>query len=146
MALRWFIHRRAQFQAVLQSSQSGLTTGRYLRLIALSITEMIFATAVTLFILIITVEENGLRPWVSWDFVHSDWLRVDQYARVLVPQYFWDRYLLTWYIIPFTSVVFFAFFGFGQEAKGEYTKFFRLIQVRVFRMKPKAPPPVLPVA
>ncbi|KAF8707532.1 Pheromone A receptor, partial [Rhizoctonia solani] len=145
IALRWFVHRRAQFQAVLQSNQSGLTTGRYLRLIALSITEMLFATAMTLFILVVTVEDNGIRPWVSWDFVHADWMRVDQFAKILAPQYFWDRYLLTWYIIPITSVIFFAFFGFGQEAKAEYVKYFNWVKTRIFRIKPKAQP-VLPVS
>ncbi|CAE6382660.1 Pheromone B beta 1 receptor OS=Schizophyllum commune GN=BBR1 PE=3 SV=2 [Rhizoctonia solani AG-1 IB] len=145
IALRWFVHRRAQFQAVLQSNQSGLTTGRYLRLIALSITEMLFATAMTLFILVVTIEDNGIRPWVSWDFVHADWMRVDQFAKILVPQYFWDRYLLTWYIIPITSVIFFAFFGFGQEAKAEYIKYFNWVKTRILRIKPKAQP-VLPVS
>ncbi|KAF8596936.1 STE-3-like pheromone receptor [Ceratobasidium sp. AG-I] len=129
IALRWFVHRRAQFQAVLQSAQSGLTTGRYLRLIALSVTEMLFATAMSLFVLVITVEDGGLRPWISWEDVHSNWLRVGQFARILVPDFFWDRLLLTWYIIPITSVIFFAFFGFGQEAKAEYAKVFRGISV-----------------
>ncbi|KDN44580.1 hypothetical protein RSAG8_05345, partial [Rhizoctonia solani AG-8 WAC10335] len=145
IALRWFVHRRAQFQAVLQSGNSGLTTGRYLRLIALSITEMLFATATTLFVLVITLEDNGLRPWVSWDFVHADWLRVDQFAKVLAPQYFWDRYLLTWYMVPVASVMFFAFFGFGREARAEYVKSFNFVKTKIFRIKPK-PQPVLPVS
>ncbi|CAE6407407.1 unnamed protein product [Rhizoctonia solani] len=145
IALRWFVHRRAQFQAVLQSHNSGLTTGRYLRLIALAVTEMLFAAAMTLFILIVTLEDNGLRPWVSWDFVHADWHRVDQFAKVLAPSYFWDRYLLTWYMVPMTSVIFFAFFGFGQEAKAEYVKYINFVKAKVFRIKPK-PQPVLPVS
>ncbi|QRV85395.1 STE3-type pheromone receptor [Ceratobasidium sp. AG-Ba] len=145
IALRWFVHRRAQFQAVLQSSQTGLTTGRYLRLIALAVTEMLFATAMTLFVLVITIEDGGLRPWISWEDVHYDWLRIGQFARIIVPQYFWDRLLLTWYIIPITSVIFFAFFGFGQEAKAEYLKAWRWVQKKVFRITPK-PQPVLPVS
>ncbi|CAE6467716.1 unnamed protein product [Rhizoctonia solani] len=145
IALRWFVHRRAQFQAVLQSNNSGLTTSRYLRLIALSITEMLFATAMTIFVLVITLEDNGLRPWVSWDFVHSDWLRVDQFAKALSPQYFWDRYLLTWYMVPITSIAFFAFFGFGQEAKEEYLRSFHFIKTKIFRIKTR-PQPVLPIS
>jgi len=144
IALRWFVHRRAQFQAVLQSAQSGLTTGRYLRLIALSVTEMLFATAMSLFVLVITVEDGGLRPWISWEDVHSDWHRVGQFAKILVPDFFWDRLLLTWYIIPITSVIFFAFFGFGQEAKSEYARAFRWVQTTIFRIKPKQHP-VLPI-
>ncbi|KAG8732113.1 hypothetical protein FRC12_019415, partial [Ceratobasidium sp. 428] len=146
IALRWFVHRRAQFQAVLQSNQSGLTTGRYLRLIALSVTEMLFATAMSLFVLVITVEDGGLRPWISWEDVHSNWHRVGQFAKILIPQFFWDRLLITWYIIPITSVIFFAFFGFGQEAKAEYTNAWRWVQRRVFRIQPKPQRSVLPVS
>lgn len=106
---------------------------------------MLFATAMSLFVLVITVEDGGLRPWISWANVHSDWLRVGQFARILVPDFFWDRLLLTWFIVPITSVIFFAFFGFGQEAKAEYAKTFRWVKVNVFRIKPKAKP-VLPVS
>ncbi|KAG8685694.1 hypothetical protein FRC08_012966 [Ceratobasidium sp. 394] len=145
IALRWFVHRRAQFQDVLQSNQSGLTTGYYLRLIALSVTEMLFATAMSLFVLIITVEDGALRPWISWENVHSNWSRVGQFARILIPQVFWDRLLLTWYIVPITSVIFFIFFGLGREAKAEYTKAWRWVQKNVFRITPK-PRHVLPVS
>ncbi|CAE6473825.1 unnamed protein product [Rhizoctonia solani] len=60
IALRWFFHRRTQFQAVLQSSNSGLATGRYLRLIALSITEMLLATAMTTFVIVVIFEDGDL--------------------------------------------------------------------------------------
>ncbi|KAG8744460.1 hypothetical protein FRC10_010130 [Ceratobasidium sp. 414] len=145
IALRWFVHRRAQFRDVLQSSQSGLSTGRYLRLIALSVTGMLFATAMSLFVLIITVEDGGLRPWIGWEEVHSNWHRVGQFARILIPRFFWDRFLLTWYMTPITSVIFFAFFGFGQEAKAEYANAWRWILKNVLRIKPKSQP-VLPVS
>ncbi|CAE6452413.1 unnamed protein product [Rhizoctonia solani] len=145
IALRWFVRRRAQFQVVLQSNDSGLTTSRYLCLIALAITEMLFATAMTIFVLVIILEDNGLRPWVSWDFVHSDWLRVDQFAKDMAPQYVWDRFLLVWYMVPITSVIFFAFFGFGQEAKAEYAKYFNFVKTKIFRIKPRSQP-VLPIS
>ncbi|CAE6424199.1 unnamed protein product [Rhizoctonia solani] len=145
IALRWFIHRRVQFQAVLQTQNSGLTINRYLRLVALSATLMLFATGMTIFVAVVNLEDNGIRPWVSWDFVHADWLRVDQFSTDLVPQYFWDRYLLVWYMVPIASVIFFAFFGFGNESRDEYKRFFDFVKTKMFRIKPK-PQPVLPVS
>jgi pheromone a factor receptor len=145
IALRWFVHRRAQFPAVLQSSQSGLTTTHYLRLIALSMSMMLFTTAIAIFILAITLNEGGLRPWISWEDVHSNWFRIAQYAHITIPQSFWDITLVIWYIVPVTSVIFFAFFGFGQEAKVEYVKAIRWVQRTIFRVKLKQRP-VLPVS
>jgi pheromone a factor receptor len=138
--MAWFVRRRAQFRAVLQSSQSGLTTAHYVRLIALSVTEMVYMTFMCGFILFVNVQEYGMRPWVSWDFVHAEWYDVPQFAKVLVPQYFWNNFIAVWYIIPLTSVIFFTFFGFGREANAEYRKWFQWIQTRVFRMKPKVDP------
>ncbi|KAB5590241.1 Pheromone B beta 1 receptor [Ceratobasidium theobromae] len=134
ISLCWFIYRRAQLHAILQSSQPGLTTSRYLRFIILSAIQMFYATTLTLFVLLANITQGGLRPWVSWDFVHSDWQRINQIARVVAPQSFWDIYIVTWYIVPFSSLLFFAFYGLGQEVKSEYIKLFS----RIFRTKPKS--------
>ena len=101
---------------------------------------MLFATAMTLFVLVMTIDDGGLSPWISWEHVHSDWLRVGQFARVLVPEYFWNTLLLTWYIVPITSVIFFAFFGLGQEAKAEHATTFSWVKLKVFRIKPRSSP------
>jgi pheromone a factor receptor len=129
----------------MHSSQSGLTADHYLRLIALSITEMVYMTAMSVFILYVNIQEYGLLPWVNWEYVHAEWLNIYQYPRVLVPQDSWNDTLAVWYIIPLTSIIFFAFFGIGREANEEYGKHFRWIQTHVFRVKPKATP-VLPVS
>jgi pheromone a factor receptor len=91
----------------------------------------------SVFILYVNIEEHGLRPWISWENVHEDWLNVYQYPRVLVPEYTWNDTLAVWYIIPLTSVIFFAFFGFGREARDEYVNGYKWIQARLFRMMPK---------
>jgi pheromone a factor receptor len=145
IALRWFVHRRVQFRTTLQSSQSGLTVDHYFRLIALSITEMVYMLSMCVFIAYTNLQQYGFRPWVSWDYVHEDWFRIVQYSKVLVPNFFWDYYLPIWYIIPLTSMIFFAFFGFGREANAEYAKWFQWIRTCVFRMKSNAAP-VLPIS
>ncbi|KAB5589512.1 Pheromone B beta 1 receptor [Ceratobasidium theobromae] len=131
IALRSFIYGRARMQSILQSSQSGFTTGLYVRFIILSIIMMFYTAGITLFVLIVNVQQSGLKPWTSWDDVHSDFQYIPTDTRARIPQPFWDFYLLVWLIIPISSVLFFVFFGFGREARLEYVKFFRW----VFRIK-----------
>ncbi|CAE6413470.1 unnamed protein product [Rhizoctonia solani] len=50
----------------------------------------------------------------------------------------------TLYMVPFTSVIFFAFFGLGQEAKDEYTKYLCFVKTKILHVKPKKQP-VLPI-
>jgi pheromone a factor receptor len=106
---------------------------------------MVYMLSMCVFILYINVQQYGLRPWVSWDFVHAEWFNIRQFPKVLVPQDFWNNYIAVWYIVPVTSLIFFTFFGIGREANAEYLKWFRWIQTRVFRIKPAADP-VLPVS
>ncbi|KAG8723774.1 hypothetical protein FRC09_001797 [Ceratobasidium sp. 395] len=145
LAFFWFLRRRAQFQERLQSNQTGLNTGYYFRLIALSVMEMLFSTVMSAYVLAITVRDGGLKPWVSWEHVHSNWLRVGQFAKILLPRSFWSHFWITWYIGPVASLIFFVFFGFGREAKVEYAKAWRWVQRRVFRMQPKPQLSDLPV-
>ncbi|KAB5588812.1 Pheromone B beta 1 receptor [Ceratobasidium theobromae] len=123
IALHWFVYRRAQFQQVLQSTQSGLTKSLYLRFISLSVIEMVYTTTMSLFIFVNSVRR--VRPWASWDDVHLDWYRIDQYSREIYPPSVWNMVTLSWYSVPIASVLFIAFFGFGQEARAEYVKVFR---------------------
>ena len=87
MALYHFIRHRVTFAAVLQNSSSSITPNRYLRLMALAITEVIWQVVLT----VLPMYDNivpGLRPWTTWADVHSHWLRVDQYPlRVFEPAY-----------------------------------------------------------
>jgi pheromone a factor receptor len=106
---------------------------------------MVFATAMSVFILYVNVAGNGLQPWVSWDYVHADWFRVDQYPTTLIPRYVRDQHFIIWYIIPLTSFIFFVFYGFSQEVRAGYVSFFRWIYTVLFCTKPKAPP-MLPVS
>ncbi|KAB5588026.1 Pheromone B beta 1 receptor [Ceratobasidium theobromae] len=132
IALRWFIYRRAQFQAVLQSTNSGLTTNHYVRFITLSTTQMFYTAALSTFTFITHIK-CGLKPYLSWNSVHTNFQHIEQIPRDLPPLPFWMTYFLAWSIAPMSSVLFFIFFGFGREAKLEYIRFFRW----VFRIKPE---------
>ncbi|KAB5588648.1 Pheromone B beta 1 receptor [Ceratobasidium theobromae] len=132
ISLRWFIYRRARVLEVLQSSHSGLSTTLYLRLIIHSVVQIFYLTALTLLIVITHIIPE-LNPWIGWDNVHSDWQRISQRGRADIPLFAWRCYLIVWYMVPLSSVIFFCFFGFRQESREEYVGFFRW----VFRIKPK---------
>ncbi|KAB5589597.1 Pheromone B beta 1 receptor [Ceratobasidium theobromae] len=146
ISLHGFInaHRRIRVRETLQSSQSGITTGLYLRFTIFSIIQMFYTITLTLFLLIISVIP-GLNSWSDWDDVHADWQQIEQIARADIPQSSWNEYIFVWYMIPMSSLLFFAFFGLSQDARMEYVNFFRWI----FRLKPKpasAPPTSAPRA
>jgi len=119
IALYHFIRRRMSFAAHLQNSNSALTTHRYLRLMAMAVTEILWGTALTAFNLCNNIE-SGLRPWISWQNVHSDWLRVDLFAFIELPPSYIHSMFLLWWAMPASAYIFFLFFGFGEEARKEY--------------------------
>ncbi|KAG5641596.1 hypothetical protein DXG03_004671 [Asterophora parasitica] len=121
LALSHFMRRRLTFAAHLQNSNSALTPNRYFRLIAMSVTEMVWGTTFTAFNLYNNVSP-GLRPWTNWDDVHSNFSRVDFFPTASIPPQFLRVMMVFWWTLPVSSIIFFIFFGFGEEAKKEYRK------------------------
>jgi len=134
MALRWFIQRRAQFHDVL--STSGFTPSRYIRLMGLAMAELVGVLGINLYILASNAKNLRLRPWISWDYVHSNFKRVDPYPFAVLPQLTINTYYVNWAYYPISAVLFFAFFGFGQEAMAQYKKTYHYIRVHIFRRPP----------
>ncbi|OAX34692.1 fungal pheromone STE3G-protein-coupled receptor [Rhizopogon vinicolor AM-OR11-026] len=132
IALHHFICRRMSFAAHLQNSNSALTTQRYLRLMAMAVTEITWGTALTAFNFYNNIE-SGLRPWISWQNVHSDWLRVDLFAFIELPPAFIRNMFLVWWAMPASAYIFFFFFGFGEEARKEYRKVINAFRRHVLR-------------
>lgn len=131
MALWWFIQRRAQFRDLLNTS--GLSGSRYIRLMGLSVAELLGNLIINGYIL----GENAkypMRPWINWQNVHSDFKRVDQYPLALYTQSELNTLWGTWALYPISAVLFFAFFGFGQEAVIEYKRSYQWVRVHVFRL------------
>lgn len=119
LAFRWFLLRRLQFKAVLNASNTGLSTGRYLRLIALAATDISLVFFATLFILIASVRVNGINPY-SWKELHAEFSPISQFPQDILPSGSYPTYATTVYLYPIYSFSFFAFFGFGEEAIQEY--------------------------
>ncbi|KAH9943674.1 putative fungal pheromone GPCR, STE3-type [Amylocystis lapponica] len=134
-----FYHRRASFAQHLAHTTSALTPARYLRLMAMSLVEMFWA--ITIITINLSFEYRaGLRPWISWDNVHSDFSRIGQFPLILLPASTlrWTSFL--WWSTPISAYIFFIFFAFGQDALQEYGACAQWVGRTVFRMKPDAKP------
>ncbi|RXW17912.1 hypothetical protein EST38_g7942 [Candolleomyces aberdarensis] len=134
LALHHFVQRRLIFAAHLQNSKSGLTTNRYLRLIAMAITTMFWGTSIHTYIFYVNVAP-GLRPYTSWADVHFGFSRVDKFLLLIFPNWFVNAFLLAWWSVPASGIIFFLFFGFGEEAMKEYRKVWAWIKRNVLRKK-----------
>lgn len=136
LALLHFFRRRMIFTTHLSNSASGLTPSRYFRLMLMAVAEMVMGLTITA----LDTWSNyqyGTREWISWANVHSNFSRVGQYPWIAIPQSGRTWNLGMWWTVPLTSVLFFAFFGFGDEAVKEYKKCGAWIRRVVFRQGEK---------
>ncbi|KAK6987709.1 STE3-domain-containing protein [Favolaschia claudopus] len=136
LALRHFMVRRISFAAHLDASHSALTTSRYLRLMLMSMTQMIWSLSVTTYNLWFTFMNTHLRPWTSWSDVHADFLRVDQFPTLFLSPLVQRAYYAVWWAIPASTFIFVLFFAFGREALDDYKHAFGWILRVIFRRKP----------
>ena len=132
LALHNYARRRLTFALHLDQSNSAMTTNRYLRLIAMALTEMILGTSLTVFNLFSNVSV-GLRPWISWENVHSNFSQVGLFPTSIMPPQLMTNVMIVWWTLPASSIIFFAFFGFGEETLKEYKKVWVWIKVKVFK-------------
>ncbi|KAJ6498392.1 pheromone A receptor-domain-containing protein [Mycena vitilis] len=128
LSIRAFHRSRAQFKELL-SSNTNLNLNRYARLMALAATDLLLTIPLSVWVLYVNAAVVGLAPWVSWGDTHSDFSRVVQ-----VPGVFWraDAYTAAsvettrWATVA-CALLFFAFFGFADEARKNYRGFARRV-------------------
>ena len=140
IALKYFLQHRITFALYLENSNSGLTPSRYLRLMAMAFVEIIITAVSSSITLWFT--SLSLRPWTNFADVHFNFSRVATVPIVFAPQTIINYYYVTWYIIPVSSVIFFVFFAFGQDAVREYSACFAWIRRHVFCCAPRKPAPL----
>lgn len=123
MAFYWFMKRRANFAAHLQSSESGLTSSRYIRLMGLAVVEILLSNGLGIMVWVNNQKILPLRVWDNWNDVHWNFSRIAQFPRPLViPHTIYTYAAYAWTAPIVGSFVFFAFFAFGQESIQEYKK------------------------
>jgi len=121
---------RVIFSSILQASDSPMSTNRYMRLVAMSTTLVLWGTT----LMSVTIWANasrGLRPWVGWEYVHSKWNHADVYIWTLMSPKSRSLALLSWSAIPVSSVILFIFLGFGEDALSEYRRVGSAIMSRI---------------
>ena len=102
------------------TSSQGLNRGRYHRLMALASTEIL--GTIPLGTYIIVLNSRGVTPYGSWGYVHSDYSEVNEF-----PSAIWKENstlgigleLFRWSLVA-CAFVFFAFFGFADDARQHY--------------------------
>ncbi|GLB44322.1 putative pheromone receptor [Lyophyllum shimeji] len=121
LSIRAFLKSRRQFKQLLSGSKN-LSTGRYTRLMMLAGID----TALTVPLGIFAIYENtsvaGVSPWKGWADTHWGFSRVEQ-----IPALIWrarpdleTSLELTRFFTILCAFIFFAFFGFADEARKNY--------------------------
>lgn len=132
LALYHFFRQRITFAAALSSSGSSLNTSRYLRLMAMSITEMAWGTSLTA----VTMYDNiapGLRPWTNWADVHSNFGRIATFRLFMIPPGYLRQIFVMWWAMPVSAYIFFLFFAFGEESVRDYKRVYTWVKTKVLR-------------
>lgn len=113
--------RRTQFMEFL-SANKNLSSSRYFRLMGLAGIEMLCTIPLGIYVIYLNTTAQEVYPWVSWADTHSNFSRIEQ-----VPSIFWRMsnptvlsIELSRWLLVVCAFVFFAFFGFADEARKNY--------------------------
>jgi pheromone a factor receptor len=126
-----FCKRERQFRQIM-SSNRGLNRSRYIRLMVLSGVEMLFTIPLGTFFIVYNAN-MGVTPWISWEDTHSNYHRVVQVAGFMWknnPNIVIGLEMERWsYVL--CAFIFFAFFGFADEARQHYRLVYNSLASRV---------------
>ena len=119
--LRGILQRRAQLAEFL-SSTSSIAANRYLRLMIIATIEMLCTVPISSYGLWLNISSAEIQPWISWADTHFNYSKVDLYPAIL-----WRLnhpavigIELSRWLPVFCALVFFALFGFAEEARKHY--------------------------
>lgn len=141
LTLRAFMKRRMQFNQFV-SSNTSLTMSRYFRLMALATAEVLFTTPISAYGIYLNVVANPLQPWRGFADAHFNYSKVLQFPAIQ-----WRMSMtkvvsleLSRWSMVFCAFVFFAFFGFADEAFKHYRIVYWAI-MKPFGVSPNPIPP-----
>ncbi|KAG7528450.1 hypothetical protein FFLO_06159 [Filobasidium floriforme] len=133
VAVSSFIRRRLQFSTFLKTNQSGLTTSRYLRLVALATSDLLISLPLAIFYLVEFTQH--LSPWISFDWIHLDFHVVNAFDSTYMarnPDIATRLFLPRW-LAPLSAIAFFAFFGLAEDALADYVSIYERIRSYIVR-------------
>lgn len=131
LTLKAFMSRRAQFGQFL-SSNSSLSVNHYFRLMCLATSEIFFTIPISTYGLYLNITAKPFYKWVSWSDTHFDFYTIQQIPAVLWrsnPTVIVALELNRWSLV-LCALVFFAFFGFADEARRNYRRAYWAIAKR----------------
>ncbi len=138
LTLRSFWRRRLEINSVLSKSCASLTTSRYLRLMVLSCVEMSTNVPLGAYSIYINIGGVTIARWTNWADVHYNFWFVEKFPETVWKrnhQFFVAVEMGRW-IYPCSAIVFFALFGFADEARRQYSALFWSI-ARKFGFQPR---------
>ncbi|KAI0298958.1 GPCR fungal pheromone mating factor [Multifurca ochricompacta] len=131
MTIYQFYKRGRQFKQIM-SSNRGLNQSRYLRLMALSLVEILGTIPLGSWV-IAHQSKLFMSKWLSWEDTHSNYSRVVQ-----VPSVLWkaDHEIVVGletfrWSLPVCAFIFFGFFGFADEARKHYRLVYTSLASRI---------------
>ena len=113
-------------------SSQGLSSGRYLRLMALSSIEILGTIPIGTYIIVDNAKQ-GVGRWGSWASVHNHYSEVDQFPAIIWKnnqQMAVNLEMFRWLLVA-CAFNFFAFFGFAEEALQHYRRVYTLLSSRI---------------
>ncbi|KAG6843884.1 hypothetical protein H0H87_012024, partial [Tephrocybe sp. NHM501043] len=109
---------------------------------ALATSDIMFTTPLGIYMLWLNATTTEIGPWRSWADTHFDYSRIEQYPGII-----WrmdHRMVVTMefsrWVAPACALLFFAFFGFADEARRHYRSAFWAM-AKPFGFEP-APAPI----
>lgn len=131
LSIKAFYERRTQFKELL-SSNANLSSSRYFRLMCLAGMECIGTVPMGVYALVLNVKA-GISPWKGWADTHFHFSKVGQIPFILWslnPDLVKALELSRWDVVA-CAFIFFAFFGFADEARKNYRAMVATVAKRV---------------
>jgi len=130
--VRAFMKRRKQFRDLVTAT-GNLTYNRYWRLVALASLDFCLTIPLAIWGIVQNTLWGEVHPWKSWADTHWGYSRVFQYPRVVLEQ---DPVVIvsletTRWVSVLCALIFFAFFGFADEAKKNYRRIASTVSKRL---------------
>jgi hypothetical protein len=122
LTIRALARRRSELKQLLSSdSDIDIDSGRYFRLMGLAGVDLLLSVPFLSYMLYVEID-SGLLPWRNWSDTHFYFSRVGQFPSLVwksSPITLVECELTRWSAI-ICSFIFFAFFGFTDEARKNY--------------------------
>lgn len=141
LTILFFYRQQSQMKRLFSSNGTNMTSSRYLRLICLAGTDVLLSVPYSIYAIYANATQGEIAPWISWEDTHSGFSRVDEFparewrrdpAAVLILEV--DRWTFV-----LLAIIFFAFFGFSEEAMIRYRTIYSAIEGMVMRGRESLP-------